>query len=84
MESRTKRVKIDEGKSITMDNVYLTFDCGYTINPNIFINHVQGIVSIGTNVKCKDNCNLKSLNINNHVIKNFLQVFSLSSFESYF
>ena len=85
----SKRIKIfheenAEGKSIIMENVYLTFDCGYKVNPHVFINHDQGIVSIATGVKCENcNCNMKSLTIGNHVIKNVIQVFSLPTFTSY-
>ena len=88
MQGASKRIKIyedeREDKSTTKENVYLTFNCGYKIHPNIFINESKGIVSIATNIKCERcGCDVKSLNIGNHVIKNVLQVFSLTTFLSY-
>ena len=87
MQNPSKRIKIfdEDDKSMTMESVYLTFDCGHNVHPNIFTNHIQGIVSIATNVNCKScpNSLIESLNIGEHVIRNVLQVFSLTTFNSY-
>lgn len=76
--------RAEENEPAFMQNVYLTFSCGCTRNPKMYVNQFQGTVSvsIASQCKCPDSQAI-SLHIGNHCIQHLFQVFPVASFLYY-
>ena len=80
---RNFRQKI-ENEPTFMENVYLTFSCGCTTNPKMYVNQFQGTVSVAISPQCKClNSKAISIHIGNHCIQHLFQVFPVTSFLYY-